>query len=724
MKRQSSFSSAFLVGGAPWRWLCCLTCTVLSIGAVGKAFASPEWEGRTRLAQQMDVGESAPDWLVESETYAIGYKADEWDALAQSKVAFITHCPVNREFFARCHALGIRCFPYVTFYQGFANTTYEGINLKDHPEFIEVDEEGNLKRTGFWESEDAKNMYTTCPNAQAYQDAMVAWVRRIMDLGADGVFVDNLCSRGPCYGPKFGKHQHVYEEQNHAFAMLLKRVREVVKEYEPDGAVLGNSASPTSLPKAFWKYLDAEMLESYICTWVSTDRWFDWTTHWNKAGKDLQPYVKAGKQIQALSYLGHTPYGIREDAFFCYASARLAGFVWNGGLPLSHPDIADLYRIRLGKPLTEEREENGVHYRVFERGMVAVNPDKEKSGSITLSPPVPTRRLFDLFGEGAEWWNPYASNGYRVESGVSHTGARSITCANERVEESAGAMQVIDLSQAHPVPIVISGWSKAENVSGAADGNYALYADITYADGTPLFGQTAVFSVGTHDWEFRSVTVEPAKPIKTVALHALFRYKSGRVWFDDVSLREESGTERVRNGGLEEANCRGGVVDVSATGKIAIPRYSGRVYLFASDNKDELAVSGPRLTVATSPALGEVRFRVDGFDYWTHSGRWTTEYVLGPQFGKFDIMFAAPGKHLVEIVDLVPADMKTPKGYGTGERLGQFMDPSNPTQPSSGKKFKFRAWKGYGESARIEVDVFTDTMVTAEFDVEPSQALP
>jgi hypothetical protein len=78
---------------------------------------------------------------------------------------------------------------------------------------------------------------------------------------------------------------------------------------------------------------------------------------------------------------------------------------------------------------------------------------------------------------------------------------------------------------------------------------------------------------------------------------------------------------------------------------------------------------------------------VDGFDYWTHSGHWTTEYTLGPDFGKFAITFDKPGKHTVEIVDTVPADMKTPKGYGSGERLGQFMDPSNPTKPSSGKKF-------------------------------------
>ncbi len=159
--------------------------------------SSEAWQARTALAQKMDIGESAPDWLVESESYAMGGVSD-WAALAESKVAFVTHCPVNRDFFDRCHALGVRCFPYVTFHQGFANMTYEGINLKDHSEFIEVDASGNLTRTGFWESEDAKNMYTTCPNVAGYQDAMVEWVRKIMDLGADDVFVDDLSSRVEC----------------------------------------------------------------------------------------------------------------------------------------------------------------------------------------------------------------------------------------------------------------------------------------------------------------------------------------------------------------------------------------------------------------------------------------------------------------------------------------------------------------------------------------------
>jgi hypothetical protein len=675
---------------------------------------SAEWTARTALAQQAGLGESAPDWLVDSEAYAFGNC--DWSALAQSKVAFVTHCPVNRAYFERCHALGIRCFPYVTFYQGCANLTYEGINLKDHPEFIEVNADGNLVRTGFWESEDAKNMYTTCPNEPAYQDAMVAWVRRIMELGADGVFVDNLSSRSACYGPKFGKHQHVCDDQNQAFAMLLKRVRAVIKEYKPDGAVLGNSANPPTLPKEFWPYLDAEMLESYICTWVSTDRWFDWDAHWHKAGTDLQGVVKAGKQIQALSYLGHTPYGVREDAFFCYASARLAGFVWSGGSP-SDPNVADLYRLRLGKALGDEVQQNGVWYRVFERGMVALNPSKEQSAEIDLVSPIPCRRLYDVCGSGGvEAWSPSVTRGYGVDAKERHSGSHSIVCVTEQAGEASGANQTIALNQSAPAPVTISGWSKAENVSGAPDGNYALYADILYTDGSNLFGQIAPFDVGTHDWQQKSVTVHPEKPIKSLTLNLLLRYKTGKAWFDDVSV-DAGEVTLLNNGGFENTACQGRIVDATESGKLEIPKFSGRVYLFMPETNDALTVKGPRLTVITAPALGEVRFRVDGFDYWTYSGRWTTEYVLGEMFGKFDIAFDQPGAHTVEIVDVVPADMNTPNGYGGGERLGRFMDPSNPTKPAEGKKFKFRGWEVRGARPQINVDVNADTTITALFDI-------
>jgi hypothetical protein len=555
---------------------------------------------------------------------------------------------------------------------------------------------------------------------------MVALVRAIMELGADGVFVDNLAHRAECFGPKFGKHEHITADQDHAFAMLLSRVRDTVKQYKPDGAVLGNSAAPLSLPREFWKYLDADMMESYICTWVSKERWFDWRDHWHKQGVDLQPFVRAGKQIQALSYLGHTPYGVREDAFFCYASARLGGFVWNGGRPLSDPETALLYRICLGRPMGDEQEENGVWFRAFERGLVAVNPNREAAGFVTIALPVTATRFVDLAAVRATGWSPQSRQAViGPDAGQARSGTWSLRIACTAAEESL-ASQVVVLNQTGPVPITASGWSRAESATGDRDPNYSIYLDIAYTDGTYLYGQSAPFSTGTHDWEFASVTVKPEKPIRSLTFNAIFRYRTGTAWFDDLSLVEgadpATAKERLTNGGFEDTSRAGQIVDIATTGgKLVIPAYSGRVFLYASDTSDQLTHPGPTLRVVTHPGLGEVRFRVDGFDYFTRSGMWTTEYVMGPDFGTFSITFDGAGRHTVDIVDVVPSDMKTPAGYGSGERLGQFMDPSQPTRPSGGRKFHFRAWAGAVTSTEpsVEVDVSRDQTLTAEFDAQP-----
>ena len=43
------------------------------------------------------------------------------------------------------------------------------------------------------------------------------------------------------------------------------------------------------------------------------------------------------------------------------------------------------------------------------------------------------------------------------------------------------------------------------------DADYSLYVDLVYADGTPLWGQTAQFRTGTHDWEAREMIILPEK---------------------------------------------------------------------------------------------------------------------------------------------------------------------------------------------------------------------
>lgn len=104
------------------------------------------------------------------------------------------------------------------------------------------------------------------------------------------------------------------------------------------------------------------------------------------------------------------------------------------------------------------------------------------------------------------------------------------------VKAVRGVSQSVTLDQAVPAPIHAEAWSRAEEVSGSPDSDYAVYLDIAYTDGTFLWGQTAPFSTGTHDWEKRSVLVMPEKPVKSLTFYTLFRNKSGRASFRDLKL--------------------------------------------------------------------------------------------------------------------------------------------------------------------------------------------
>ncbi len=111
-------------------------------------------------------------------------------------------------------------------------------------------------------------------------------------------------------------------------------------------------------------------------------------------------------------------------------------------------------------------------------------------------------------------------------------------CDNGRdTKVQRGASQTVALNQARPEPIVAVAWSKAEGVTGSPGSNYALYLDMVFTDGTPLWGQIAPFATGTHDWQRRQVVILPEKPVRSVAFHMLLRNHGGKAWFRDPELR-------------------------------------------------------------------------------------------------------------------------------------------------------------------------------------------
>jgi hypothetical protein len=139
-------------------------------------------------------------------------------------------------------------------------------------------------------------------------------------------------------------------------------------------------------------------------------------------------------------------------------------------------------------------------------------------------------------GKPAPWlaWQ----QGYRVAPGRGRSGSQCIACERRDGDGELGASQTLTLNRTNIAPFIVRGWSKAENVSGSPDNGYSLYVDIVYADGTPLWGQTANFTCGTHDWEQRQFVLLPDKPVRSLTLHCLFRGHTGKVWFDDASVQE------------------------------------------------------------------------------------------------------------------------------------------------------------------------------------------
>jgi hypothetical protein len=146
---------------------------------------------------------------------------------------------------------------------------------------------------------------------------------------------------------------------------------------------------------------------------------------------------------------------------------------------------------------------------------------------------------FEEVGEPgrAQAWG-FWDQGYVRQETIARTGRASARCSAADPEVQQGTAQTVVLNQTDPVPIVATGWSKAEGVSGSPGPDYSIYLDLEYIDGTNLWGQVSPFDTGTHDWQFGQVVVVPEKPLRSVNVYGLFRSHTGTVHFDDFSLTE------------------------------------------------------------------------------------------------------------------------------------------------------------------------------------------
>lgn len=149
-------------------------------------------------------------------------------------------------------------------------------------------------------------------------------------------------------------------------------------------------------------------------------------------------------------------------------------------------------------------------------------------------------------------WEPQASS--RIDIDTMRSGERSLLADNSAGPSWAGARQAVLFGEPVKKPIVVSGWSKAGEVSGGRDNDYSIYVDVCYASGGYKFGQCATFTPGTHDWEQSTYTIEPAEPVAELRVYCILRGRTGKAWFDDVHIgpADEPQVNWMRNPGFEE----------------------------------------------------------------------------------------------------------------------------------------------------------------------------
>ena len=335
--------------------------------------------------------EIVPKWLYESEVYGLWYA----DLATPEQIEPYKAFPLidwgqpasNIKWVKEFHKIGIRSIAYVSFYKApdiprvedrrrweggspgidecTKNPFWQAVDLSKHPEWVFVAEDGSLKRP-FNNPDYPSGWYQVCTNVEGYAKAVLEGVEGIMEMGFDGLFIDNVHPEANCFGPAKQKHEHLHPDENNAetYKRLLARVYQLVKGYGQDKVCVLNSGG---VRREYASYGDALMWESYI--FGGAERRHDWKRI-REAADEWRTHIDGGKAILALSYVGGgTPEERKENAFYAYACAKLSGFLW------ARSSIFD--KVRIGTPAGYIQMAEGFHYRLYQRGVVAVNPESD-----------------------------------------------------------------------------------------------------------------------------------------------------------------------------------------------------------------------------------------------------------------------------------------------------------------------------------------------------------
>lgn len=316
-------------------------------------------------------------------------------------VSLISHVPHCREAFEHAHRQGFRAIPYVHFLGIHTNYMDQDVFYFEHPEILLKDKDGRWVNTPMDQSY-RLHRFLTCANSPSYWKLSLAYVKKLMDMGADGVFIDNVGRRQPCLAPRFNSkrpspefgpfvHEHLFPSATHDYAWdrMLQAIRALVKSYGKDKIVVLNSGIGIDVQKDG----DACEWESFIYSWAWEGRKHTWQDVKDLAKKN-EWYLDAGRRILASCYLDSSRVEVKDDAFWAFSAARLVDFIWWENLEGTGAEV--LYRAKLGKGRGPFEESEGVASRVFQNGLVVLN-DSMTDMDVQLDVPETLSTLLNAF---------------------------------------------------------------------------------------------------------------------------------------------------------------------------------------------------------------------------------------------------------------------------------------------------------------------------------------
>lgn len=116
------------------------------------------------------------------------------------------------------------------------------------------------------------------------------------------------------------------------------------------------------------------------------------------------------------------------------------------------------------------------------------------------------------------------------ERGFTRDGDEIVVDNGDDAARRAGAVWSLALNQTEARPFTVRTEARCERGPGGTRTRaFSLYVDLVYMDGDHLWGQTADFAPDPQrGWRAGTVTVIPAKPVRSASVYCLYRGLPGR----------------------------------------------------------------------------------------------------------------------------------------------------------------------------------------------------